>query len=196
MVKGRKLFKKKNKDLPVKLNNLVYDDGKSKVPATVIFIIILLMGAYVIHDQFYKDKSKYNNYVVDNTIDIRIDNTKEYVYKDNNKIVINMNKEELRTLESNLNTGDNTFDIFISNDIVSIISYEENNYYTYNIDKEYGTIYDINTLLSKFSIYDEESISKGDSTAYFVNNNCLGLIYKDEENTLGYSSSLTHNCIK
>ena len=146
MVKGRKLFKKNNKDLPVKLNSLVYDDGKSKVPATVIFIIILLMGAYVIHDQFYKDKSKYNNYVVDDITDIRIDNTKEYVYKDNDKIVINMNKEELRTLESNLNTGDNTFDIFISNDIVSIISYEENNYYTYNRYHSYSNYYGEQTV--------------------------------------------------
>lgn len=199
MVKGRKLIRKDNNKLPFKINNMVvYNDGKSKLPATIFFVVVALIGWYVIYDQFYRDKSGLNGYINDIDQSIKIDVDKDYVYFNDKDIVININNESLKELESSLNLKKDTlkYDVFDSKNFVSIISYELDNYNTYNINKYDGTICTDDFLFSSFNTSDNEL--KGDITeehSYFINNNCLGIIYKDSNNSLGYSSYLTYKCI-
>lgn len=93
----------------------------SKKPATIFMIIILVLGFYVIYDQFIKEKETVD--VIDTDVDMtatKIDDTKDYIYYENEKdinlstdmieeytykdIVININTDSIKSLNTRLKT--------------------------------------------------------------------------------------------
>jgi|GEM_PF-2867366 len=91
----------------------------SKKPATIFMIIILVLGFYVIYDQFINEKETVD--LVDTDVDMtatKIDDTKDYIYYENEKainlstdmieeytykdIVININTDSINSLNARL----------------------------------------------------------------------------------------------
>lgn len=91
----------------------------SKKPATIFMLIILVLGFYVVYDQFIKEKETTD--LVDTNVDMtatKIDDTKDYIYYENEKninlstdmidkytykdIVININTDAIKSLNTKL----------------------------------------------------------------------------------------------
>ncbi len=90
----------------------------SKKPATIFMIIVLVLGFYVIYDQFIDEETAVDIVETDTEVS-KIDDTKDYVYYENEKeinlstnmidtytykdIVININTDSVKTLSTRLN---------------------------------------------------------------------------------------------
>ena len=120
MLKGHKLFKK-NLEVKVEDNTATTEEvheeaptisaeevlstkaapksfKTSKAPATIYAIIVLLMGAYVVKDQFYTDKSVYNDYpptYYEEERISKIDTTKDYIYFENKKKIASITSGDM-----------------------------------------------------------------------------------------------------
>lgn len=92
----------------------------SKKPATIFMLIILVLGFYVIYDQFINEKENLDVDIDTNTSITKIDDTKDYVYYENEKeinlstdmvdtytykdVVININTDSVKSLNTRLST--------------------------------------------------------------------------------------------
>jgi len=104
-----------------KVANGVVPVTGSKKPATIFMLIILVLGFYVIYDQFIKEKETTD--LVDTNVDMtanKIDDSKDYIYYENEKdiklslnmidkytykdIVININTDAIKSLNTKLST--------------------------------------------------------------------------------------------
>ena len=104
-----------------KVTKEVVQSTGSKKPATIFMLIVLVLGFYVIYDQFIKEKETLD--VVDTDIDMtasKIDDTKDYIYYENEKdinlsasmieeytykdIVINIDTDSIENLNTKLKT--------------------------------------------------------------------------------------------
>lgn len=243
----------------IKSKGFIYDDGKSKMPATIFAIIVFLLGLYVINDQFYKDKSKYDDFTYDSDYKIsKIDFSKDYLYLKNTKqiaydsvndieyeeseIVFNVAISSLRNLEQQLNNEEksyhdnykyssskdydviksnynteeqylksftyNEYEIFESNNYlsltvikrdVSLLEETSINIKTYIISLKDGIVNSNSRILDDFNTSLDKVLENTDITGeynLFVNSDCLGIIYKTDENTTGYNEYLTNICKK
>lgn len=109
---------KKDSEKTEKVTSGVTPVVGSKKPATIFMIIIMVLGFYVIYDQFLREKDTVEAPVIDTTIS-KIDDTKDYVYFENQKdikftqnsgitidykeIVININTDSVKSLTTRLN---------------------------------------------------------------------------------------------
>jgi hypothetical protein len=104
-----------------KVTKEVVQAAGSKKPATIFMIIVLVLGFYVIYDQFINEKETLD--IVDTDVDMtatKIDDTKDYIYYENEKdinlsvsmideytykdIVINIHTDSIENLNTKLST--------------------------------------------------------------------------------------------
>lgn len=165
-IKGRKLFVEKVETSEVKpvLDTYragetkkikVHDDGKSKIPATIFGLIVLLLGIYVIYDQFINDYKPYNRGIYTKYTEMKKDTTKDFVYFENETeimrglvdgkkyvtkdIVININTNMMKSLEQTLNKQRETFELeyeYVNSEVMDVQNCY-NNFSTYNTNTEY-----------------------------------------------------------
>lgn len=131
----------------------IYDDGKSKVPATIFAIIVLLLGTYVIYDQFIKEK-KYSEDVYTSHFEMKEDESKKFIYFTNETeimrglvdkkkyvtkdIVINIKTDDMQNLEKKLNDQRKEFELnyeYVDSEVMNVQNCYQN-FSTYNTDTE------------------------------------------------------------
>lgn len=131
----------------------IYDDGKSKVPATIFAIIVLLLGTYVIYDQFIKEK-KYSEDVYTSHFEMKEDESQKFVYFTNETeimrglvdkkkyvtkdIVINIKTDDMQNLEKKLNDQRKEFELnyeYVDSEVMNVQNCYQN-FSTYNTDTE------------------------------------------------------------
>lgn len=131
----------------------IYDDGKSKVPATIFAIIVLLLGAYVIYDQFIKEK-KYSEDVYTSHFEMKEDESQKFIYFTNETeimrglvdkkkyvtkdIVINIKTDDMQNLEKKLNDQRKEFELnyeYVDSEVMNVQNCYQN-FSTYNTDTE------------------------------------------------------------
>lgn len=131
----------------------IYDDGKSKVPATIFAIIVLLLGTYVIYDQFIKEK-KYSEDVYTSHFEMKEDESQKFIYFTNETeimrglvdkkkyvtkdIVINIKTDDMQNLEKKLNDQRKEFELnyeYVDSEVMNVQNCYQN-FSTYNTDTE------------------------------------------------------------
>ena len=163
-LKGRKILSKTNikKDVKPVLDITragevkkikVYNDGKSKVPATIFAVIVLLLGFYVIYDQFIKEK-KYCDSLYTRYFEMKEDESLRFVYFTNETeimrglvdkkkyvtkdIVINIKTEQMKNLEKKLNEQRKEFELnyeYVNSEVMNVQNCYQN-FSTYNTNTE------------------------------------------------------------
>lgn len=163
-LKGRKILNKTNikKDVKPVLDITragevkkikVYNDGKSKVPATIFAVIVLLLGFYVIYDQFIKEK-KYSDSLYTRYFEMKEDESLRFVYFTNETeimrglvdkkkyvtkdIVINIKTEQMKNLEKKLNEQRKEFELnyeYVNSEVMNVQNCYQN-FSTYNTNTE------------------------------------------------------------
>lgn len=163
-LKGRKILSKTNikKDVKPVLDITragevkkikVYNDGKSKVPATIFAVIVLLLGFYVIYDQFIKEK-KYSDSLYTRYFEMKEDESLRFVYFTNETeimrglvdkkkyvtkdIVINIKTEQMKNLEKKLNEQRKEFELnyeYVNSEVMNVQNCYQN-FSTYNTNTE------------------------------------------------------------
>ena len=163
-LKGRKILSKTNikKDVKPVLDITragevkkikVYNDGKSKVPATIFAVIVLLLGFYVIYDQFIKEK-KYSDSLYTRHFEMKEDESLKFVYFTNETeimrglvdkkkyvtkdIVINIKTEQMKNLEKKLNEQRKEFELnyeYVNSEVMNVQNCYQN-FSTYNTNTE------------------------------------------------------------
>ena len=163
-LKGRKILNKTNikKDVKPVLDITragevkkikVYNDGKSKVPATIFAVIVLLLGFYVIYDQFIKEK-KYSDSLYTRHFEMKEDESLKFVYFTNETeimrglvdkkkyvtkdIVINIKTEQMKNLEKKLNEQRKEFELnyeYVNSEVMNVQNCYQN-FSTYNTTTE------------------------------------------------------------
>ena len=163
-LKGRRILNKVNvkKDIKPVLDVTragevkkikIYDDGKSKVPATIFAIIVLLLGIYVIYDQFIKEK-KYSEDVYTSHFEMKEDESQKFIYFTNETeimrglvdkkkyvtkdIVINIKTDDMQNLEKKLNDQRKEFELnyeYVDSEVMNVQNCYQN-FSTYNTDTE------------------------------------------------------------
>ena len=131
----------------------IYDDGKSKVPATIFAIIVLLLGTYVIYDQFIKEK-EYSEDVYTSHFEMKEDESQKFIYFTNETeimrglvdkkkyvtkdIVINIKTDDMQNLEKKLNDQRKEFELnyeYVDSEVMNVQNCYQN-FSTYNTDTE------------------------------------------------------------
>jgi len=186
----------------------------SKKPATIFMLIILVLGFYVIYDQFINEKENLD--VVDTDTDItitKIDDTKDYVYYENEKeinlsvsmidtytykdIVININNDSIKSLNTRLNTKNAAYakDYVEEKGIYECIAptndlstYTYTNTYTYRDYVVYETDNYITVVVMDNIIDICGNILNKSTTTYVIDKN-EGIVYTENSLLTLYSTT-------